>query len=752
MDYYSFIKNYWEYYDTVIISISSLSILINALFVIFFIYKVRLSKGNNKNSSFEQLLMIISGIESFVSLFWILSRYIEGENECIALGTFSIFFNISDNLLELISLSHLKNIILNPIIYIMKSKKKIRNYLLISIPISILFSVLCIPLELIGRSPNTTYYLSFKNVLNNEEGKDSMFYFKSIYILLITCFPFINLLLGILQIRIVCKNNAYKKDRDNKRLFKNQSFYYIVYFIMSCFISIIYINEFSFILKNPDDDTYVRNPKLYIISGIIECITPLIAGIIRLYLTRVIKNICKLIKNKMTKKEILNLDDIEVIKDVDELNESSLYDIEKKVVTDFVKNFYISVCFCLEKMLNVGSLKFDELNEEMSGNTNKYQITNYNIYTELRNSPLRNDKTIGNNIDISCVEFAPEIFKFLRKLERIDETQIIKSMLPKNNKIGISETEGKGGSFFVNTDDNEFILKTITFEELEIIRKLLLFKMVKYLNNNNDSIISRIYGVYKIKMHNGIIFEDEIYFILMKNVIGTFTDNLLCKYDLKGSSLNRKVTYENIDQRVMKDINFNETEKVLLLNKNNSERLIQIATKDANFFCDLGIMDYSLLVAKISLNNDEINYLFGEKHRIETEMEYCKMIGEERQSLSQKNEPLLNMNDDEEYNKNIDNFHYMELRFETEKTHYLEKYFFPSLKPDLLYIISIIDFFQLFNIQKNLEAKYKKITKRVRAIDISSIRPEEYKNRFISFVKEKTDSENYLKNINSSET
>ena len=179
-------------------------------------------------------------------------------------------------------------------------------------------------------------------------------------------------------------------------------------------------------------------------------------------------------------------------------------------------------------------------------------------------------------------------------------------------------------------------------------------------------------------------------------------------------------------------------------------------------------MDYSLLVVKISLSKEEANYLFGKDHRKLTEKEFCKMAGIERHSFVQSikpkefNEVELSVKDgfkeedENEENENINNKidNQVEKIVENDKKFNddpkikcLRKYFFPSLKGDILYIMSIIDFFQLYNLQKNLETKVKQITKRVKANTISSLPPGEYKDRFIEFVKEKTNSEQYIKYI-----
>ena len=116
---------------------------------------------------------------------------------------------------------------------------------------------------------------------------------------------------------------------------------------------------------------------------------------------------------------------------------------------------------------------------------------------------------------ITCIEYAPKIFSYLRESDDVSEEMIIKSMLPRNNSIGIKETEGKGGSFFINSDDHEFIIKTITEKEFKMMLSLLNNKMVDYFKKNKSSLICRIYGVYKISIPTGLIKNDEIYFILM---------------------------------------------------------------------------------------------------------------------------------------------------------------------------------------------------------------------------------------------
>ena len=151
------------------------------------------------------------------------------------------------------------------------------------------------------------------------------------------------------------------------------------------------------------------------------------------------------------------------------------------------------------------------MNKENCQATNEYNIDKAKVVS-LSGSRLSVDHvvTTGDNFSITCVEFAPLIFNYLRKNDDITEQELITSFLPMNNTQGIKESEGRSGNFFINTDDKQFILKTITFEDVELIRTLLLEKMANHFKAHNDSIIGRIYGLYKLKIKTGLFSEDEI--------------------------------------------------------------------------------------------------------------------------------------------------------------------------------------------------------------------------------------------------
>jgi hypothetical protein len=78
---------------------------------------------------------------------------------------------------------------------------------------------------------------------------------------------------------------------------------------------------------------------------------------------------------------------------------------------------------------------------------------------------------------------------------------------------------------------------------------------------------------------------------------------------MKGSRRDREIIKNNKDpgnKKVLKDIDFEKIEKcLLLLPRYDIKGLNEIMERDSKFFCDLGIMVYSLLRIKLEINEVE---------------------------------------------------------------------------------------------------------------------------------------------------
>ena len=721
-----------------ILIVSFLSVLINIIFIGYFLFKFHFNKQVRKVSSLEQMFVALSILEAIISSLWFYSEIVfpnsdklidEDEKDgiclhCKILGTIQTFAYIFYCALLCFTSYHLNNMILNPINNILKSGKKIFLYIFISGIIGFIGALSSYFLDVVGKSPMVTCFLTLDNIGNDYK------YFNEVFLGVLIILPIVNFLFYLTQYIILIRNPSYKNDKENRRIFNDHRVYFILNILMTVLIVSLYILYFFYKDRGVIKGTFLR--WYFFIVTYFICLNPLIAGIVKLKKA----GIFRLLKNSCDNKKARIESSVSIINE-DNDNELMIEKFETSAITKFVMNVYISVCYCIEKSIH--SFKHDyNLNQHICNESNVYTISKNEIYSNTEMESLQNDVLVKSreNFVISCVEYAPKVFNHLRQIDQIDEKDIVQSLLPMFNKSGINETEGRGGSFFINSDDSEFCIKTITYNEMELFREFLLFKMANYFDQNKDSLIGRVYGLYKISIRTGIFHEDEIYFILMKNVIGSFYDNLICKYDLKGSSLDRKVNLGEHADNVMKDTNFNEIEQVLLLEPELSKKLLANATKDANLFGDLKIMDYSLLVAKVSLNNQEIEQLFGKNHRTNQEKVYVKMAGTLLKTRTR-------VDDDNEVQGN-------NVRFKIGRIDPLRKYFYPSLKGDVLYIISIIDFFQLYNLQKNLETKFKSFKVKSKK-EISSMPPEEYKERFIEFVRSITESEKYLKEINNPE-
>ena len=145
------------------------------------------------------------------------------------------------------------------------------------------------------------------------------------------------------------------------------------------------------------------------------------------------------------------------------------------------------------------------------------------------------------------------------------------------------EGDGKSGSFFFFSYDNQFLIKTVRPSEVKVLTNMLdsMISHIKF--QDNKSLLARIYGLFKIKTN---VFG-QVNIILMQNTV-FMKDNTNNKmtFDLKGSLLGRQVKLGLGDQKfwrkgfhskkVLKDLNFIE------MQKDHSTEVIQISNEDRN--------------------------------------------------------------------------------------------------------------------------------------------------------------------------
>jgi 1-phosphatidylinositol-4-phosphate 5-kinase len=525
-------------------------------------------------------------------------------------------------------------------------------------------------------------------------------------------------------IKVLYIDDIFSYDKKLKNIYKNNSCYIVFYFILN--FPLIYTGIISFFITGQiyENDKFT---KFSFISTLFTCSNPLIISLFRIIIDfNRINCVHKYLKKKRLIKKFQGSNYTVFMK---ELSASLTADdpfewLEKHRLKFLMRDIFIGISHCLSKKLNIDNTK--ELNKEEALKYNEYIINdNYNI----------GDESIQNNslIDIEITEYAPEAFYCMRNLEKISNQEMKESFLPEKNLKGIKKSSGKSGSFFISTDDNKYMIKTLKRDEFELIRLTFLIKYINYLKKNPDSLICRIYGMYKIDLQHG----NDILIIVMKNLIGDLKENIICQYDLKGSTFNRKSHFDPqiVDKNVMKDLNFDEFETGLLFSENNSKTIREIVKKDSEFLASLDLMDYSLFVVKLSLNKEIEKEYFGNDIEEIRNKEYNKLIS--------KSDDEIEIENDSNNNLLINDYKDIKIKLNYDKKNI--NYIFPSLQVGVGYIISIIDYFQYYNFFKLVETNVK----RFRLIgkdknSLSCVDPNTYSQRFINFVNKITNTKSFI--------
>ena len=147
------------------------------------------------------------------------------------------------------------------------------------------------------------------------------------------------------------------------------------------------------------------------------------------------------------------------------------------------------------------------------------------------------------NLTYQFFDFSPRVFHQLRRLFGITSEEYLKSIGPENligsmvmgNIMSLKEqcSTGKSGSFFYYTSDSKYMLKTISHAEF-VRLKTILKNYYDHMVKHPQTLITRFFGLHKIKYNRDVGGIQRIYFIIMANVFNT-TRQINVRYDLKGS-------------------------------------------------------------------------------------------------------------------------------------------------------------------------------------------------------------------------
>ncbi len=104
-------------------------------------------------------------------------------------------------------------------------------------------------------------------------------------------------------------------------------------------------------------------------------------------------------------------------------------------------------------------------------------------------------------------------------------------------------SSGKSGSFFYYSANGQYLVKTISVHEYKFFRSILK-AYYTHVRDNPSTLISRIYGLYKIRFNKKQRNKRyDIPFVIMNNLFAT-PKKIDIRYDLKGSVTGRRTVYK----------------------------------------------------------------------------------------------------------------------------------------------------------------------------------------------------------------
>lgn len=327
---------------------------------------------------------------------------------------------------------------------------------------------------------------------------------------------------------------------------------------------------------------------------------------------------------------------------------------------------------------------------------------------------LKAEKKIDYSMNFKITEYAFELFSYLRKLNNVSIEDIKDSFdIGKNIDLHVANTSeffGRSGSTFFFTNDNKFVLKSISYNNAINFRNIFPKYFEHLLKNNDSSLMVRIYGLYKVNVEG----YEKTFFILMENLMEKLENHLILNvFDLKGSKFQRSqenfkndlkdqnmilknIFGPNLDQNLQeisntfitdqilivrgKDCDFMDIENPLLpLDVSDSPIFFKHLQEDIKFLYECKLMDYSLIYIKALRNPDVKN----------------------------------------EENGNQNSF----------------KKFRSYLTKDKKFIVSlaVVDYLQNYDFMKLMETQLKSFFKE-NPEEISCVDPEYYQQRFLKFI------------------
>ena len=182
------------------------------------------------------------------------------------------------------------------------------------------------------------------------------------------------------------------------------------------------------------------------------------------------------------------------------------------------------------------------------------------------------------------------------------------------NPLNLIIEDELGESFTFRSSDDLFKVRTIKKSEFKAL-KLIINKYYYHLKENPGSMISRIYGLHKIKFLKSSKKIKEYYIIIIDNSL---------KYGKKfiGNIIQNQSAGE--ESKIKRSRHYSNQETKIMIKKNQYNSLMINLEKDLKFLRSQGLVNYNLIIKPINalidsstdLKVDEIEKNINEKDQI----------------------------------------------------------------------------------------------------------------------------------------
>lgn len=205
------------------------------------------------------------------------------------------------------------------------------------------------------------------------------------------------------------------------------------------------------------------------------------------------------------------------------------------------------------------------------------------------------------------IDVAPLVFQRIRFIDGIANDEFIRDIgfndfkaifLKKMKAMKEEKSTGKSGSIFFQSSNGKYFIKTIRVSEVDILKKTLR-SYYSHLKNHPNSLLSRYYGLHKLRFYKNKKQKKNFYLVIMNNVFHNGTNPIAPEsiFDLKGSTYKRRTSKEKLDKNAAgKDLNFLDIIRDKKLNieiqKAKLDKLLETIKADSIFLSENNIIDY----------------------------------------------------------------------------------------------------------------------------------------------------------------